>query len=352
MLKPALLYTIRVLFIALFSAHAAYGQAGDDAAMRYLWGRGLSIPALNLNLGGYTEAAVKAPERGDSELVLEDLSLFVSWTPLSQLRFFAEIELEDWLSTRRVRSLEAALSPERYYFDWLITPAFTMRLGKYLTPVGRWNVIHAAPLVWTTNRPLVTKNELFNTHGTGVMGHYSRLLNDRNLELTVYLDDSEHLEPRKRQPHFEQAAGLRLNYEWLDNLEIGASYLAYRNRTQGVDNDQHIFGVDMSWRRRDYEVMAEWLYRKGDKAGDYETGLYAQGVAPLGHKIYAVGRYEYLNGRHVQDQAAFDLDTHIGVLGLAWRPYTPLVLKTEYRFGDGNESVAPSGFFASFAMFF
>jgi hypothetical protein len=64
--------------------------------------------------------------------------------------------------------------------------------------------------------------------------------------------------------------------------------------------------------------------------------------------FYAISRYEYVNGTH----RYLPTITHIGVTGLAWKPFTPLIIKAEYLFGDNNQFVAPTGLFASVSMFF
>ncbi len=61
-----------------------------------------------------------------------------------------------------------AIELERLYADVYLAPAATLRLGKFLTPIGRWNLIHADPLMWTTSRPLVTFQP-FATDTTGGM---------------------------------------------------------------------------------------------------------------------------------------------------------------------------------------
>jgi hypothetical protein len=96
----------------------------------------------------------------------------------------------------------------------------------------------------------------------------------------------------------------------------------------------------------------EMSYRYApDWQGD-EKNFYLQTIAPLPAHVFAVGRYEYSEGKHQVDTVFVPGKTQIGILGLAWRPYTPLIFKTEYRFGTGNQLVAPSGFFTSISMFF
>jgi hypothetical protein len=353
MLKRFVFYTILVWTGFCHNLPNGYAQTFGEIPenVSYHWGRGLLIPQANLNLGGYVHTSFSDLEQKSAHFGLDDLSLFISWSPFSQLHFFSEIELEDWMSTSGVEGINQALTLERYYFDFLASESLSLRVGKFLTPVGRWNTVHAAPLIWTTSRPLISEDQLFASHVSGAMLTSNLLFQDHNFEFSVYIDDSEDLEPRTNDPFFNHAVGVRLNYEASNQLEIGASYLAYKKHTNYIKDESHLFGLDMSWKNQGYEVQFEMSYRHANDQ-DNEKGLYLQGVAPIYGQLFAVSRYEYLSGRHLLDAEPLDSTLHLGITGLAWRPYSPMVLKAEYRFGSNNNAIAPSGFFASISMFF
>ena len=96
----------------------------------------------------------------------------------------------------------------------------------------------------------------------------------------------------------------------------------------------------------------EWAYRRASDEQGNEVSGYVQGVAPLGHKFFAVGRYELLSGRHQQFSVDFKGTAHVGISALVWRPFSPLTLKAEYRFGHNNQQLAPSGLFSSISVLF
>lgn len=342
-------------------AKAANSLEPTEDWFSYRWGRGVSVPSANLNVGGYFKGAYEYPENRQQVGSLSDLSVFITWTPQARLRFFAEIEQHNWINSNDgVEPFVDSLNIERLYVDFLVDESWSVRFGKFLTPFGRWNVIHSAPLVWTTNRPIIT-SDLFSSsyalRANGVMLNYTHIINEHNLDVTVYADNSANLEPKTfNQVTFDQAVGLRVNYEITDAFQIGASYLAYQKLADADFPLHQVWGVDFLWQYQGYEVMMEGLYHIRENVDPSihleEKGLYLQGVAPLGNKVFMVGRYEYLNTNVFDERVKPDHNTHIGVAGLAWRPYLPLVIKTEYRFGDNNVIIAPSGFFASIAMFF
>ena len=346
MLKP--LKLVATLLFCLWSGGCVANALSDSMPLSYQWGRGISWPATNLNLGGYLNASYLQPELLKNKTSLDEIGFFITWSPHQRVRFFSEIDINDWLSTEGIDTLENSLRAERLYVDLLATESTTLRIGKFLTPVGRWNVTHAAPLIWTTTRPLVTERRLFTSHASGVMLTQKFDVSDHNLEISAYADNSEELDILDNQLGFENAIGGRINFDVSEQLQIGASFIDYKNITVTHKTRNELLGVDLLWKKDGYEIEMESIYRYADDNQGEEKGWYLQGVVPLSEHFFVIGRYEYVSGKH----RYIPTKTNIGVAALAWRPFTPLVIKAEYLFGDQNQFVAPSGFFTSIAMFF
>ena len=343
----------------------------DSITPTYTWGRGISWPAANFNIGGYFDSSYQYKKYNKfvskDRTALTDLSLFISWSPHEQLRFFSEVEVQDVLATEGQKNLEDTLRAERLYIDYLANDSITLRLGKFLTPIGRWNVIHAAPLIWTTTRPLVTDKRLFTDHSVGAMLTQKFEISEHNLDVSFFVDDSRDFDvfdtDLESRLGFENAIGGRLNFEVSEDLQIGMSYMDYKNNTITNLPRNRLAGIDLLWKKNGYEIQIESIYRQSNNEirvfennkirgqDNTEIGLFAQSVIPLTDQFFVVGRYEYLEGIHDKTK----IETHVGVTGLAWRPFVPLVIKSEYRFTDGirfNQTVVPTGFFASVSMFF
>lgn len=359
----ALMIRNSILFIACIWAFSIHAQTiPPKIEPAYHWGRGLDIPWANLNLGGYVNVEYNDFESDRDELVLDDLSLFINWRPHAKLRFFSELEMEGWLSNHGVTGFSRSFSLERLYMDYLYDDSLSFRFGQFLTPVGRWNITHAAPLVWTSTRPMVTQTELFPLRVNGLMLNKQLLIQDQNLNISVYLDNSNALDPRRitddeekhkeQETVFKRAAGIYLQHEITDQFMVGLAYLAFKKRDALDDATNHLWGLDVFWQKNGYELQMELAYRYASDQQRHEQGGFVQSVIPLVQKLYAIGRYEYMSGRHQVEARALDRTFHVGVAGLAWRPFVPLVIKTEYRFGHNNARMAPSGLFASVSMFF
>jgi hypothetical protein len=254
---------------------------------------------------------------------------------------------------------QARFDAERLYVDYTFAEEVKFRVGKFLTPVGRWNLIHADPLVWTTSRPRVTAGP-FAPHLTGIMalGDFGAL--GREWSYALYASGKSQLDMKKADESpdrlYRDTYGLRLANELPGRFQFGLSY-AHFQQVKFAPGGRDLLGLDFFWTRNRVEINGEFAYRwSSGSAGPDEWGLYLQGVAPLpvGENVYAIGRYETY--QH-EDSGRL---AHLWVAGLAYRPLPPLVFKAEYSLGfhAGDDPAgritegSPEGFAASVAVLF
>ena len=311
--------------------------------LAYAPGRGLRVGDTGLWLGGYAAADAVRDEGGPGEFSLEALSLFVVWTPTSRLRLFSELELEDPLvvDTEGDSTARAGFTVERLYGDAIASDALTVRGGKFLTPVGRWNVIHAAPLVWTTSRPLVTELP-FDQHTTGAALLGTFFLGHDTLSYTVYGQPAGSFDEVDQPQVADHSVGARLEWDRGADLSLGSSYLAFERH--GVW--RNAVGLDALWARGPLEVMSELLVERSPHGGRDQWGCYLQGVYEIHPPLALVGRYEHY------DQAGVQPTVNLFVAGLAYKPRPWVVVKLEYLAADHPAEASPPGFKSSLAVLF
>lgn len=331
---------------------------GAFEGAQYTFGRGLRLPALNLTLSGYSSLRAQDLARDEARFGLRDLSLFAIWDALPHWQLFSEIELENTFSVddRGLHASDTEAEIERLYLDHEVSDALTVRGGRYLTPFGRWNLLHADPLVWSVSRPLVT-SLIVPDHGTGIAVYGQRSLNANTLDYHVYLDDSDDLDPHHGESGFEDidlpgfsndfdnAAGVQLRYHFLgDRAQIGASFASFRLHRS--DGRHHVFGLDAMVRWRRIELSMESAYGvSGDSREDAEWGSFVQGVVPLAGRLYAVMRTEFYSS------GSRGPDANRQVIGLAFRPHAATTFKFEYH-GGSDRTLAPDGWEASWSVLF
>ncbi len=266
-------------------------------AVRYTPGHGLRVGDTGLTLAGYGAVDLLHEEGGATTFRVENADLFVIWDPLARVHLFSEIDMVDQENPHEQRRtiLTDRLFGDFAGFDWL-----NLRVGKFLTPIGRWNQIHARPLVWTTSRPLATTLP-FDPYVTGAYLAFTALPGEREAGGTAAGDERG----------------------W-----------------------RHLAGLDTLWRRGPFELWGELAFQEPAHGSGRQWGFYLQPVTEVLPRIYAIARYEYYK------RAAPDPAINIGVLGLAYKPWPFVVLKGEYLFADHRAEQSPPGVKTSFTVLF
>lgn len=341
-----------LLVLALAAAGAARAQepaAADSSIAPVADRHGYTLGDRGITLGGYANAEVADYLGQDAAASLRNLSLLLSWENGRRWSFFSELEVENLLTTNADAfgpDYDTELVLERLHVDYAWSDAVQLRVGKFLTPIGRWNVIHAAPLTWTTSRPLITEST-FPTNATGAMLHGVLPVGGRALEWAIYASPGEELAPEDDSDPFKEAYGLRLDYDLGHGLQLGASLVEFEQKHEDGEH-RTLYAVDFLWQSAGWEFSGEWAYRvrvRGDSSAD-ERGAYLQAVAPIVRKLYGVARYESFNPAGTGE----GLNLYIG--GLAWRFQPGRVAKLEYRFATDNGVGEPEGWLGSLAVLF
>jgi hypothetical protein len=325
--------------------------SGARADGDYELGHGLDLGPVNV--AGYSNVVADLPEGQAKALKVDDLSLFLSGHFGKLFNPFTEAELADLSvippgSSGRGRG-HGDFALERLYNDSYLTDSVTLRLGKMLSPVGEWNEIHAAPLVLTTIRPAVTYRN-FSEYTTGASLIYS----DPYLrwpELKVYWQPDGEFSER---PHYltvhqyKEVEGAHVSFPLGLLDKIGVSF---QQSKDVLGFDQSLYGVDLHYTIDKLTLYGEATYSDithpvNLRARDIEWGAYAAASYALTDKWSVYGWYEGYADRTAPSTA------HDVLLGVAYRPTPPIVLRLEYLQNVGGQSVNPTGVFASWAVLF
>src|SRR5450631_4219807 len=330
----------------------------------YQLGGGLYFPQQSLRVGGYADLHYYGLDHEDGSFSVEDLSLFLTKDIGSRWKLFSETEISEALTFNGdgASTRDASVEIERLYADYFASTAATIRIGKFLTPVGQWNLVHADPLVWTISRPVST-SAAFSRNATGAMIYGTRTFAQGDLDYTLYMDDTPAFSwiseadsaygsygpagktnPLKNE--FEHAAGGQVLYHIHgDQLSIGASFVSYE--LKDPRQKYRLAGLNFDWMGSHVELSSEAVYRTADRPQiSSEYGGFLQAVVPLPNLLFLVGRYEHYKN------STPNVTDNIRIIGINYRPLPGLVLRMEHDDGTHKFSVTPSGWFASFAVLF
>jgi hypothetical protein len=334
------------LGVARAEPDEAFGVNTPLGRLSYQTGRGLRVGNTGLVLGGFATAEVERLEGGKSFGGLDGLNFLAFIDPAPFLHLFAELEagqLATLESGRKGVHSDPKLEFNRLYLDLRASDALNVRFGKFLTPVGRWNVVRIEPLLWTTSEPLLVE-QVFDGTSTGAMLHGSVFPPGGALSYSLY---GTFLEPFNVAPDEHAAkrnAGAHLEWASLQGWTVGASYFASELKN---GKWHHLGGADLLWLPYwRVEVSGEAVFGEGSREDGMLWGLYAQTVVETVRTLYLVGRYERFDppggGRALN---LFDL-------GLAWVPVPYLRLKADYLIADHRDELASPGLRMSFSILF
>ena len=196
--------------------------------IEYRAGRGLRVGS-RLTVGGFTTVEIDDSEDEPGTIELDGLNLLVLFEPIDALRFFAELEVGDLLryepGADDVDS-NPEVNTERLYLDLGRSDALNLRLGKFQTPVGRWNLVPAEPFVWTASDPVLVERA-FDEHQTGAALFGSFYPRSNTLSYWLYGQFVEPLDPDTDSEPADRSVGGRL--EWggpVGDWSVGTSLLA------------------------------------------------------------------------------------------------------------------------------
>lgn len=317
----------------------------EEASVANLWS--------GFRLGGYSSAGITLHRDENAEAAINEVSLLLTWNGDSRWSFFGELELEQplsWNDDRKFHSKESHLDLERLYLDYNISENMNLRMGRFLTPNSRWNLLHASPLVWTSTRPLATYR-LFPTGTNGLMLHGSVPVNDYAVDYMLFAEVLEDQENDNFDLPFEHVRGARLalSKQW----NFGISLLSFEEKDikalGGQDKTYRMLGLDFIRQFGEVELSGEAFARFTQSGNDGGSGAYLQAAVPLNalglNNWFWLTRLETL-------QRPKEGSSERWLTGATWRVKPTQLLKLEFAGGSGNQPEAPRGFIASYAFLF
>lgn len=321
--------------------------AGD-----YHLGQGYSIGSVNV--AGYINLVAEAPHDGVTQLIGDDLSLFVSGRFNRYLNPFIEAEFTGATLWQESSSLLADNHPafvlERLYNDTNLTDSLTLRVGKMLSPVGEWNTIHASPLVWSTTRPMTTYRS-FPEYTSGLAVHY--IPQTAKLpEVQIFWQPEGEIKAKpKNQVTREYAGSEGVHLNWALGLTDKVGLTLQHAEVKRTNEYQTLLGFNFrkTFGKFQFETEATTTHITGNnpaRVRDDEWGAYILSTYAINNKWSAIARYEHFSDREVQQ------GSRNALLGVVWRPDPALAWKLEYVKQDGARLDIGTGVYASFSVLF
>lgn len=299
---------------------------------------------------GHPYADAQAARR--TRLSVSHLSAMLWWEPSPVWKLLAEVDSQDVVqlpaheSGRDGDNSSPYVALERLYVEHRASDAFSLRAGKFLTPIGRWNQDHPDPLTWTTLRPLISQSA-FPTNATGVMAFGSLPGELGGGDWQAFASGGANWRSSPRTDPFTRAAGVRVVLPVTSELQLGASASRF-NQVDAHQDRRRLVGLDAVWTGRGSELSAEIIERRGPdgEPDDRERGWFVQAVLPLVPRLHAVMRIEAYRRAYTSDS------TRTALVGVVWRSGRHLVFKAEWVRATPSNMGLAQGLLASMTALF
>jgi len=318
------------------------------ATVQLLVPNGRGQPAL---AGGAGDGGDDAQYSRRTRLNVSHLSGIAWWEPSPAWKVLAEVDLQDVVQlpahSGEADSDGADSAPyaslERLYADYRASDSVSLRVGKFLTPIGRWNQEHSDPQVWTVLRPLISQSA-FPTNATGVMVFGSLPVGSQWIDYQTYASDGGDWRTSPHTHPFDRAVGARVATALNPDLQVGVSLSSFTQSDSG-HTEFHLIGADGTWTWNRTEISAEAVARHGsDGNSAAEHGWFAQIVTPLARRWWAVARLEAY--RRSVDPG----ENRTGLIGLVYRSGSHWVFKAEWAQASRGAQGLPCGLLSSLTL--
>lgn len=328
-------YIKRVFFILsllVFFLPLQLNAQNHAEPWQYRLGQGLRIGESEFYLGGYLGINYYDDARERNYFEFDDLSFFLFGDIGEKVRFFSEVEDDEFyeIDTSGNSESEKSWQIERLYADYLHSDTLNVRAGKFLTPIGTWNEVHADPLTWTVSRPPITE-AAFPEFVTGLQFYGNFIFGDEDFSYLLMGQNDESIDEWTGYRKTHSLAGIKLKWFGSPGFHIGVPLLYYEEYEIG--DRVYLTGLDFTYKKPDHEIRFESTYSKVDLEGGSikeEYGYYIMGVYGLTDKLFTVLRHDYIKMRESSDH-------HMTVdLGFTYKYKPQVVFKVEgqARYGD------------------
>ena len=309
--------------------------------------------AGNYYFSGYANAEIVDRFDAPTRLDIDDLSLFAGGRINQWVNPFMEAELSKHTLIRQGGNpVRGDVIVERFYNESIVTEQDTVRLGKLLTPMGDWNLVHAAPLIPIITRPYTTSRG-FAAYITGVNWQHDPE-NGATPDVQIYWQPDTEMFKRpisQTVRNFSRVYGGHINIPFGLLDKIGASF-------------QHGQLVETGETYTLYGVNANKSFGKLRLESEAITARFSGAIQPHDHEMGIFGLADYsctpqwhgiLESEYYQDHQQSLSPSRSTMIAAAYKPNPAMVWKLEYIHQAGVSALfAPihTGLKASYSLLF
>ena len=332
MKKPLLLLSILYFF--------SYAQDS------YELGSGLQLGNTPLYVGGYFSSDY-TQKQDAHRYRLDDIAL-LSYGGSEKLNYMLELEFKDFYSHTYDEGEVSVqkdwqLHYERIYLDYNFNENYTLRMGKYNSPIGFWNMLPINVLRETTSNPM-TSTLLFPRFTTGLGVNYNTF-KEGELHVNLMLQHNQALDDSYNNYALDEHYAFGISYSKNSiTLKLnGGAFNDDKNSTDTTKTPLYYALFSAKYESEKVQLLTEVGTQYSDKEVTTPYAAYLQGLYRLSEKHIAIARFESYEDRRN------NLQDNIAIFGYTYRPLYPIAFKGEYQLHSKKDA---NSFIFSFSVLF
>ena len=294
------------------------------AEEEYELGNGYKIENLPIYVGGYFAVDYRKKDEQDRYRI-DDIA-FLSYGGNNTLSYMLELESKELY--KRVEdtgmtstSEDHKLYVERLYVDYRISDYYSLRFGKFNSPIGFWNLIPVNVLRDTTSNPFTTQI-IFPRFTTGVDASYS-LFNESLLQANLMIQDNASIDHEYNNYNVRKHYAFGVSREGENyTFKLSGGYFTLREKQPAGDDHLYLL-ASIKYEHDRYQLLAEVGVQKFNSQKNYAS--YVQSSYRFDDKHTGVLRFESYK------DAALKENDSMAIVGYIYRPIYPVSFKAEYQ---------------------
>jgi len=332
----------RILYTLLFFTSLIQADRNE-----YNLGEGYKVASLPLYIGGYFSTDFQhIPERNLNRFRLDDIAL-LGYGSMNKFSYMAEFEfkqfyINEWGGYSK-HSLNKHLNTERLYVAYDYNENVALRLGKFNSPIGYWNMIPINVLRDTTSNPNINLS-IYPKYTTGLDASLSSYT-DSQVKLDIIIQNNKDIDDNYNNIKIDKHYAMGLEYTQDDvSFKFNAGYF---HTKQALAFSSNIYYTLASFKYTNelLKFMGEigTQFTKDRSLVPYDA--YMQVAYQFAQEHVGILRYESYDNRSLH----FTQKDNIMVMAYTYRPIYPIALKAEYQFHEYDKQ---DKFLCSFSVMF
>jgi len=310
------LFCLIILFIST--------QADDN----YQLGRGLQLGSSSNYIGGYFSVEYKHAYGKERSLKLDDVAVMLYGSSNENLSYMLELEADsiynEVYGDESSEEVQEHLHIERLFMEYEFNENYSLRAGKYNSPIGFWNINPINVLRDTTSSPLITKL-LFPKFTTGLDLSYNSL-NQSSNTFHIMAQENRDIDSLMNDDvynNFDLNRHYGLGLSWENKMW---SYQLNGGYFETLDGNSYSYALGaFEYTHQNFKLMGEVGTQWDREDSSIPYIAYFQYSQLFSSHQEAILRLESYKSK------VDNKDDTFMVFGYTYRPLPPIAIKGEYQ---------------------